>query len=150
MTACATCGSTTRNQHCPTCGLPAATTTTATQAAVPGTAFVPPAAGPVQAAAPAAAGPAYGQAKLVGDARPLGGMPISRMLNGLCYVITGIALFVVAGQGAPSGWVAVLIGLGALGYGAKIWLTRTSYWITSVVYLAPIFAIGWAITSMSN
>lgn len=143
MTTCAQCGSATRNQNCPSCGLPAATTTTAE--AQPRRSFAPPAAGPSSTAAPA-----YGQAKLVGDATPFGGMPISRMLNGLCYIVTGIALFVAAGQGAPSAWIAVLIGLGALGYGLKILLTRSSYWITTVVYLAPIFAIGWAITAMSN
>lgn len=125
MTVCSTCGSATANQNCSACGLAATSGATTTSAA-------------------------YGQARFVGDAAPVAGIPISRMLNALCYIVTGIALFIVAGQGVSSAWVAVLIGIGAIGYGLKILLTRSSYWITSIVYLAPIAAIGWAITAMSH
>lgn len=143
MTTCATCCSASRSQDCPTCGSAAACTTTAT--ARPQTSSVPQAGGQ-----PAAAAPAYGKAQFVGDAAPTAGIPISRVLNALCCVVTGIALFLVAGQGVSSAWVAVLLGLAAVGYGLKIVLTRSSYWVASIVYVAPIAAIAWAISAISH
>lgn len=142
MSACATCGSTYRNASCPSCGVAAATTTAPPAAATPA-----PGSGSGSGSAEA---PAFGGARLVGDAAPIAGIPISRILNALCYVVTGIALFIVAGQGVSSAWIAVLLGLAAVGYGLKILLTRSSYWITTIVYLAPIAAIGWAISAISG
>ena len=81
----------------------------------------------------------YGKARFVGDAAPIGGIPLSRLFNSICYVIAGIALLVMSQlPDFPSGGsmaLAVVIGLGSIAYGAKIALTRTSYWVSSWVYL---------------
>ena len=103
---------------------------------------------PVAAAPPAAPGDAarggsgstaYGQARFVGDAAPVGGIPLSRLFNAICYVIAGIALVVMSQlPGFPGGGsmaLAIVIGLGSIAYGAKIVLTRSSYWVSSWVYL---------------
>lgn len=94
----------------------------------------------------ATAAPGYGKAKFVGDAAPVGGIPLSRILNSLCYVIAGIALLVMSGQpGFPGGGsmaVAILLGIGAILYGGKILLTRTSYWVSSWVYILAIGAVA--------
>jgi hypothetical protein len=81
----------------------------------------------------------YGKARFVGDAAPVGGIPLSRLFNSICYVIAGIALVVMSQlPGFPGGGsmaLAIVIGLLAIAYGAKIALTRTSYWVSSWVYV---------------
>ena len=88
----------------------------------------------------------YGQARFVGDAAPIGGIPLSRLFNAICYAIAGIALLVISAQpdlpGGGSMALAVAIGLGAIAYGAKILLTRTSYWVSSWVYLLAFGAVA--------
>lgn len=72
------------------------------------------------------------------------------MLNALCYFITGIASFVVSTQpGAGKGW-PIVIGIGAILYGAKILCTRTSYWVSSAVYLTAIVSVGWAVVAIQH
>jgi hypothetical protein len=99
----------------------------------------PPAAEPVPSGAHAASDAEYGKARFVGDAAPVGGIPLSRLFNAICYIIAGIALVVMSQlAGFPGGGsmaLAIVIGLAAIAYGAKIMLTRTSYWVSSWVYL---------------
>lgn len=91
----------------------------------------------------------HGGARFVGDAE-IGGMPLSRILNALCYIVTGVALLVATGSSSTPAWMTVLLGLAGLGYGLKILATRSSYWVSSVVYLFPVIAIFWAIGSITG
>lgn len=69
----------------------------------------------------------------------VGGIPLPRFFNSICYIIAGGALVVMSqlagfpGDGSTA--LAIVIGLGAVAYGAKIMMTRTSYWVGSWVYL---------------
>jgi hypothetical protein len=131
MSACTTCA--------PTSITTTATTTTATT--------VPPAA---PRPAPTGAAPTHGGARFVGDAAPIGGIPLSRIFDAACYVITGIALFVMTGQTSTPVWITVLLGLAALGYGIKILATRSSYWVSSIVYAVTFIAVCLAVTAISK
>jgi hypothetical protein len=86
----------------------------------------------------------------VGDATPLGGPSISRILNALCYIIAGVASFVLAAQpGVGRGW-PIVFGIGGVLYGLKILFTRSSYWVSSFVYVVAILAVSWAIGAVSQ
>lgn len=127
--------------------LPAPAQEPATQAAPPpAPAPIPSYAAAVPSGAHAASGEGYGKAKFVGDAAPVGGIPLSRLFNSICYIIAGIALVVMSQlAGFPGGGsmaLAIVIGLGAVAYGAKIMMTRTSYWVSSWVYLLAFGAVA--------
>jgi len=81
-----------------------------------------------------------GEARFVGSAMPLGGVPISRLLNAACYIIAGIASLILSSQPQVGGW-AVALGLAAIAYGIKIVITKTSYWVSSAVYVVAIFSV---------
>jgi hypothetical protein len=98
----------------------------------------------------APATPDHGGARFVGDAAPVAGIPLSRIFDAACYVVTGIAMFVAAGHGIDQAWIPVLLGLAGVGYGLKILVTRSSYWVSSVVYVLPVLAVFWAIASIAN
>jgi hypothetical protein len=92
----------------------------------------------------------FGNAKFVGDAAPIGGIPLSRILNAACYLVAGLAALVLAGQPkVPTFW-AVLLGLASIAYGAKILLTRSSYWVSSAVYAVALFAVVGAISMVAS
>ena len=122
---------------------PAAAQEPATQAAPPS---APSYAAAVPSGAHAPSGEGYGKAKFVGDSAPVGGIPLSRLFNSICYIIAGIALVVMSQlAGFPGGGsmaLAIVIGLGAVAYGAKIMMTRTSYWVSSWVYLLAFGAVA--------
>jgi hypothetical protein len=103
------------------------------------------AAQPVPSGAHVAPDAGYGKARFVGDAAPVGGIPLSRLFNAICYIIAGIALVVMSQlAGFPGGGsmaLAIVAGLGAIAYGAKIMMTRTSYWVTSWVYVLAIGSV---------
>lgn len=66
--------------------------------------------------------------------------PISagRLFNALCYLATGVFLF-IAGFGALNKyWYGPLIGLAFVAYGLKVLLTRSSYWVSWIIYLLPL------------
>jgi len=42
------------------------------------------------------------------------------------------------------------LGIAGVGYGVKILATRTSYWVSSVIYVLPVLAVCWAIASVAN
>lgn len=72
-----------------------------------------------------------------GSASLLAGMTAGRALNGGSFVLSGvIALVALTGSGGAV-WV-VLVALAAIGYGAKILLTRTGYWWTPWAYALPV------------
>jgi hypothetical protein len=136
MTTCATCRTSIEGDACPTC-VPAAATPSNSWATHPG-----------WDAPLAASEPAHGGARFVGDAAPVAAL--SRFFNAACYIVTGIALFVGSGQVSDNAWIAVLLGFVGVGYGLKILMTRTSYWVSSIIYLLPFAAVCWAIASMAN
>jgi hypothetical protein len=72
------------------------------------------------------------------------------MLNAVCYVVAGVAALVMAAQPNVPGFWAVLLGLAGIAYGAKILLTRSSYWISSAVYAVAFIAVAAAIGMMVN
>ena len=82
-----------------------------------------------------------GGARYVGDAAPIAGVPLSRILNAACYIISGIASLAVSTQSGMPTLSLVLFGLAAIGYGVKIVVTRGSYWVSSVVYVVAVFAV---------
>lgn len=88
---------------------------------------------------PSATGPRF-----VGDAN-LGGISVRQGLDAACYVIAGIALFVLAAQPDVGGWTA-LFGVAAVLYGLKIVLLGGPYWVSSFVYVlaggAVLVALG--------
>jgi hypothetical protein len=100
-----------------------------------------------RAAAPAP----VGEARFVGDAE-VAGISISRFLNAMCYLITGIALIVAGLSGETGGTLvgALVLGVGLILYGAKVLLTRSSYWVSSVIYLIPVFAVVLVIATLNN
>ena len=70
-------------------------------------------------------------------------LTFGRAVNGLCYAVTGLAL--VVGQfatGRPP-WYLWLFGLLFVGYGVRILVTRSSYWIHTVIYLLPIAGLAY-------
>jgi hypothetical protein len=85
--------------------------------------------------------PDFGEARFVGDARPIGGIPLSRIFNAVCYVIAGIALLVMSAQPSVPTAAPLVIGLLGIAYGVKILVTRSSYWVSSVVYVVAIGAV---------
>jgi hypothetical protein len=95
-------------------------------------------------------GQEFGSAKFIGDAAPIGGIPLSRLLNAACYFIAGVAGLVLAGQPEVPTLLAVLLGLASMTYGAKILLTRSSYWVSSAVYAVAFFAVVGAISLMAS
>lgn len=139
MPACANCGRSYGAAGCPTCSSAGTVT-----AAAPATTR------PTTTSQSGPTGPAEGGARFVGDAAPIGGIPLSRMFNAACYVVTGIALLVMSGQTSTPVWVTVLLGVAALGYGIKILATRTSYWVSSAVYVVAFIAVALAVTSISK
>lgn len=94
--------------------------------------------GPCRESAPSTS--PMGEARFVGSAMPLGGVPISRLLNAACYIIAGIASLILSSQPQVGGW-AVALGLAAIAYGIKIVITKTSYWVSSAVYVVAIFSV---------
>ncbi|WP_169585274.1 hypothetical protein [Antrihabitans stalactiti] len=57
--------------------------------------------------------------------------------------MTGIAIIVFAANGngvGVGGWFAALA---LIGYGGYIAFTKRSYWVSSYIYLVPIFGIGY-------
>ena len=101
----------------------------------------PPAATSGATAASSPQRPEFGEARFVGDARPIAGIPLSRIFNAVCYVIAGIAMLVISAQpSVPPLWPLVF-GLLALAYGVKILVTRGSYWVHSLVYVIAIGAV---------
>lgn len=93
---------------------------------------------------PAAAEPKraeYGEARFVGDARPIAGIPLSRIFNAACWIIAGIAMLVISAQPTiPTVW-PLIFGLAGIAYGAKILFTRSAYWVSSTVYVIAIGAV---------
>jgi hypothetical protein len=87
------------------------------------------------------AAPAYGSSKFIGDAQPIPGMPLSRILNALCYVVAGIAMIVISAQPRIPVAAPLLIGLAFIAYGIKIAVTRGSYWMASFIYVLAIGAV---------
>ncbi len=66
---------------------------------------------------------------------------VGRVINALCYVSTGVFL-TIAGLGTLQKlWYGPLIGVLFIAYGVKVFVTRTSYWIHSVIYLLPVFGL---------
>jgi hypothetical protein len=92
----------------------------------------------------------YGKAKFVGDAQPIGGMPLSRVVNALVYMIAGIAGLVVSGQPNAGGAKVGLVGAAAMAYGLYILFTKGSYWVSSVVYVVALFAVFGAFASTGS
>ena len=137
MTTCATCHASIEGELCPSC-VPASTTTSNSWATHPG-----------WDARLGGSDPApHGGARFVGDAAPVAAM--SRFFNAGCYIVTGIAMFVVSGQVSDQAWMAILLGIAGVGYGVKILATRSSYWVSSVIYVLPVLAVCWAVASIAN
>jgi hypothetical protein len=68
-------------------------------------------------------------------------MPLSRILNALCYVVAGIAMIVISAQPRIPVAAPLLIGLAFIAYGIKIAVTRGSYWMASFIYVLAIGAV---------
>jgi hypothetical protein len=79
-----------------------------------------------------------------------GGTSAGRVFNGLCYVGTGVAVAIAAAVGAGGPWFIWLAALFLVGYGVKILVTRTSYWINTVIYLLPVFAVAYLFFKLSG
>lgn len=99
---------------------------------------------------PEEARPRTSGARFLGDAAPVAGIPLSRIGNGLCYVLTGVALLVGGATGGTSMLWGLLLGLFCVGYGVRILLTRGSYWISSAIYVGALFAVGYAYYKLSS
>lgn len=81
--------------------------------------------------------------KWVGDADVGGGVSLSRFLNSAVYVIAGISFMVFAGKvegGMTPG--AAALGLAFLAYGIKIFVTRSSYWVSAIVYFVAVLGVA--------
>jgi hypothetical protein len=92
--------------------------------------------------------PTAGGARFFGDAAPIAGIPLSRILNSACYLIAGIACLVMSTQpNYPAVWL-VLIGMAGIGYGGKILVTRSSYWVSTAVYVIAVIAVVAAFTAV--
>jgi len=137
MTTCATCRTPIDGEHCSSC-VPAAATPSDDWATHPG--WDVPVGAPEREP--------HGGARFVGDAAPVAAM--SRFFNAACYIVTGIAMFVLSAQAADQAWFAIPLGIAGVGYGVKILATRTSYWVSSVIYVLPVLAVCWAIASVAN
>ncbi|MEI4273027.1 hypothetical protein TEK04_14965 [Klenkia sp. LSe6-5] len=83
----------------------------------------------------------YGRARFVGDAAPVAGIPLSRVLNAACYVISGIAIIVIGVQVGHGTAGAAALGLAAIAYGVYVVLSRGSYWVSSWIYVLTIIAV---------
>lgn len=73
-------------------------------------------------------------------------MTAGRAINGFCWAFSGLCLLIaaIAGASGMSGGAMasiVLLGLAGLGYGIKIFVTRTSYFIHTAIYVLPILAV---------
>nr|WP_296779019.1 hypothetical protein [Rhodococcus sp. (in: high G+C Gram-positive bacteria)] len=65
------------------------------------------------------------------------------MLNAACFIVTGVAGLIFAVSGNNIGAIGWLVTLGCIAYGLYIAFTKGSYWIADVIYLVPIFGIGY-------
>jgi hypothetical protein len=137
MTTCATCRTPIEGEHCSSC-VAAAATPSNSWATHPGWDA------PLAASEPTP----YGGARFLGDAAPVAAL--SRFFNAACYIVTGIAMFVGSGQVSGQAWIPILLGIAGVGYGLKILATRTSYWVSSVIYVLPVLAVCWAIASIAS
>lgn len=70
-------------------------------------------------------------------------LTFGRAVNGLCYAVTGIALVVGQFVSGEAPWYLWLLGLLFIGYGVKILVTRSSYWIHTVIYLLPVGGLAY-------
>jgi hypothetical protein len=87
----------------------------------------------------------------------IGDMSIRRLFDAACYLIAGIAFLVLpvvanedtaSSEGTNLGWIA-FFGVGAILYGLKIALTRTSYWVSTLIYLVAVLSVGGVLSLMS-
>ena len=75
-------------------------------------------------------------------------MTAGRLINSLCYLVSGIAIFVVAASnraGASNGLITVLVGVAACGYGLYVMLSRGSYWVGALSYIIPVALVAYLI-----
>lgn len=86
-----------------------------------------------------------GARRWVGDARVVG-RPLGRVLDALCYVVTGI-VFVIMSRQEPDLRSAGLLGAAAAAYGTYIFLSDGRYWIGWWVY---IFGAGGIVFALST
>lgn len=86
-----------------------------------------------------------GQGPQVAIPRPTAPLSIGRGFNALCYIATGLFLFVAGFASLSRFWYGPLIGLAVAAYGMKILLTRSSYWITWYIYLLPLAGLGFLV-----
>lgn len=84
----------------------------------------------------------------MGQATPLGDLTLTRLVNGLCYVIAGIACLFLASQPGGGSFGAVCIGLAGVAYGIKILTTRTSYWVNTLTYVIAFGAVLYAFSKL--
>lgn len=68
---------------------------------------------------------------------------MGRMLHAACFTVTGVAGLMFALSGHSIGFIGWLVMLGCIAYGAYIALSKGSYWIADVIYLVPVFGIGY-------
>lgn len=65
-----------------------------------------------------------------------------RYFNALCYLASGICLFVAAGmKGGGAGW-AIALGVASILYGLYVAFTRGSYWVSTYTYLLPVVLVA--------
>lgn len=135
MASCPNCKAIFQGGRCPLCVPGPAAGTRARVAPYPSSSAV----GASRPPAPRA--PEFGSAKLVGDAAPIAGIPLSRIGSAAVYLIAGVTVLVLSGRsGIPTGW-AVLIGLFLIGYCVKILFTATSYVISSGVFVVATIGV---------
>lgn len=79
-----------------------------------------------------------------------GAPSVGRVLNALCYLVTGgfIAFALIRGYETP--WFMWLVALFLIGYGVKILVTRSSYWISGVIYFLPVFGVAYLWVTLSG
>jgi len=80
------------------------------------------------------------------------GRPISRILDAACYLIAGLAACIVAfaeTSSAPTPVALPFMGAIAIIYGLKIYFTESSYWVSTLVYVAALFTVLYVLGALS-
>ena len=98
--------------------------------------------------APALSGTA-GSPRFLGDADLGSGLTVRRLFDAACYVVAGIAFIAIGATTEGGGW-GVVGGVAAMLYGAKIALTTTSYWVSSLIYVVAVLAVAAAIGGLQT
>lgn len=82
--------------------------------------------------------------------RPTSRLTLGRGFNALCYMVTGVCVFIGGFASLSRYWWGPLVGLALVAYGVKIWMTRSSYWIYWFVYLLPLLGLVFIFLAFSH